>query len=207
MKSPNWEVIVFQKYACKMFIFFYKERYKIQEILFFRTADIQILQKTYISYFAKLIHTGCWGSRVCAITGINDSEKKKRLVIMHVIKKRNTFAFGREEGLRSGGARQHLRGEEWREDRCWIPRQAGGTWNTDLKEKRSLGKILREFIVEYLILNLSSLYPMKLPVNSTFLFTPVCNKYVQEVGRENWEEHSLRFMTVIQESLQCLFTP
>ena len=134
-------------------------------------------------------------------------EKKKRLVIMHVIKKRNRFAFGREEGLRSGGARQHLSGEEWREDRCWIPRQAGGTWNTDLKEKRSLGKILREFIMEYLILNLSSLYLMKLPVNSTFLFTPICNKYVQEVGRENWEEHSLRFMTVIQESLQCLFIP
>lgn len=64
---------------------------------------------------------------------------------MHVIKKRNRFAFGREEGLRSGGARQHLSGEEWREDRCWIPRQAGGTWNTDLKEKRSLGKILRVY--------------------------------------------------------------
>lgn len=92
-----------------MFIFFYKERYKIQEILFFRTADIQILQKTYISHFDKLIHTGCWGSGVCAITGINESEKKNRFVIMHVIKKRNTFAFGREEGLRSAGARQHLR--------------------------------------------------------------------------------------------------
>lgn len=95
-----------------MFTFFYKKRYKIQEILLFRTADIQILQKTYSSYFDKLIHTGCWGSRVCAITGINDSEKKKRLVIMHVIKKRNVFAFGSEEGLGSAGARQHLRGEE-----------------------------------------------------------------------------------------------
>ena len=63
-----------------MFIFFYKERYKIQEILFFRTADIQILQKTYISYFDKLIHTGCWGSRVCTITGINDSVKKKKKI-------------------------------------------------------------------------------------------------------------------------------
>ena len=104
---------MFQKYACKIFIFFYKERYKIQEILFFRTADIQILQKTYISHFDNLIHTGCWGSGVCAITGINDSEKKKkRLVIMHVIKKGNTFAFGREEGLGSAGAMQHLRGEE-----------------------------------------------------------------------------------------------
>ena len=200
-------MIVFQKYACKIFIFFYKERYKIQEILFFRTADIQILQKTYISQFDKLIHTGCWGSGVCTITGINDSEKKKRLVIMHVIKKRNTFAFGREEGLGSAGARQHLRGEEWREDRCWIPRKAGGTWKTDLKENRSLTKILREFIVECLILNLSYLYLMKLPVSSTFLFTPVRNKYIQEAGRENWEEHSLRFMTVIRESLQCLFTP
>ena len=200
-------MIVFQKYACKIFIFFYKERYKIQEILFFRTADIQILQKTYISQFDKFIHTGCWGSGVCAITGINDSEKKKRLVIMHVIKKRNTFAFGREEGLGSAGARQHLRGEEWREDRCWIPRKAGGTWKTDLKENRSLTKILREFIVECLILNLSYLYLMKLPVSSTFLFTPVRNKYIQEAGRENWEEHSLRFMTVIRESLQCLFTP
>ena len=134
-------------------------------------------------------------------------KKKKRLVIMHLIKNRNTFAFGREEGLGSAGARQHLRGEEWREDRCWIPRKAGGTWKTDLKENRSLTKILREFIVEYLILNISYLYLMKLPVSSTFLFTPVCNKYIQEAGRENWEEHSLRFMTVIWESLQCLFTP
>ena len=73
---------MFQKYACKMFIFFYKERYKIQEILLFRTADIQILQKTYISYFDKLIHTGCWGSRVCAITGVNDSEKKKKRLVI-----------------------------------------------------------------------------------------------------------------------------
>lgn len=39
-------------------------------------------------------------------------KKKKRLVIMHVIKKRNVFAFGSEEGLGSAGARQHLRGEE-----------------------------------------------------------------------------------------------
>lgn len=49
---------------------------------------------------------------VLSLASMIQEKKKKRLVIMYVIKKRHRFAFGREEGLRSGGARQHLRGEE-----------------------------------------------------------------------------------------------
>ena len=70
---------------------------------------------------------------------------------MHVKEKKHVCFWKRRLGIRRSWAASE--GRERREDICWITREAGGTWKTDLKEERSLTKILREFTLEYLMLN------------------------------------------------------